>query len=104
MSADSIRAAEIYAQAAKTAAMAPQTDGVSETAKPDFSQMLKTAMETTAASLQTGEAAAASVATGNASLVDVVTAVSAAEVSLEAAIAVRNRIIEAYQEILRMPI
>jgi len=104
MSADSIRAAEVYAQVAKTAAMAPQTDSADAAAKPDFSHMVKTALETTAASLQSGEAAAASVATGNASLVDVVTAVSAAEVSLEAAIAVRNRIIEAYQEILRMPI
>lgn len=104
MSADSIRATEIYAQVAKAAAMAPQTEGADSAAKPDFSQMVKTALETTAASLEAGEAAASSVATGNASLVDVVTAVSAAEVSLEAAIAVRNRIIEAYQEILRMPI
>ena len=104
MSVDSIHAAEIYAQVAKAAGVAPQTESVGETARPDFSQLVKTALETTAASLEAGDAAAASVATGNASLVDVVTAVSAAEVSLEAAIAVRNRIIEAYQEILRMPI
>ena len=104
MSADSIKAAEIYAQVAKAAANAPQTSEAGDAAKPDFSQMLKSALEATTASLETGEAAAASVASGDASLVDVVTAVSAAEVSLETAIAVRNRIIESYQEILRMPI
>ena len=104
MSADSIRAAEIYAQVAKAAENAPKANEAGDVAKPDFSQMLQSALETTTASLETGEAAAASVAAGNASLVDVVTAVSAAEVSLETAIAVRNRIIESYQEILRMPI
>ena len=69
-----------------------------------FSELVKTALAETQSSLEAGEAAAAAVANGEASLVDVVTAVSAAEVSLEAAIAVRNRVIEAYQDILRMPI
>ena len=65
---------------------------------------VQSALGDTAGALQASEAAAAGVAAGEASLVDVVTAVSAAEVSLEAAIAVRNRVIEAYQEIMRMPI
>jgi len=104
MSADSIHAAQIYAQVAQANAGAPRIEGAHEAARPNFAGMVKAAVETTASSLQAGEAAAASVAAGEASLVDVVTAVSAAEVSLEAAIAVRNRVIEAYQEILRMPI
>ena len=54
--------------------------------------------------VKAGESAAMHVAAGDASLVDVVTAISAAEVALETAIAVRNRVIEAYQEIMRMPI
>jgi len=37
-------------------------------------------------------------------VVDVVTAVTNAEVTLETAIAVRDRIIQAYQSIIRMPI
>ena len=104
MSADALRAAEIYAQVARAAADAPRTDGVAETARPNFAEMVKTAVESTASTIKAGEAAATTVAAGEASLVDVVTAVSAAEVSLEAAIAVRNRVIEAYQEIMRMPI
>ena len=38
------------------------------------------------------------------SMVDVVTAVTNAEVALETAIAVRDRVIAAYQQIIRMPI
>lgn len=104
MSIDSLRAAEIYAEIARVGAGAPRADGVEEAVKPNFAEMVQTAVSSTQESLKSGEAAAASVAAGEADLVDVVTAVSAAEVSLEAAIAVRNRVIEAYQEILRMPI
>ena len=104
MSIDSIRAAQIYADIAKVGANAPRTENAAEAAKPNFAEMVKTAVSTTQESLKAGESAAASVAAGEADLVDVVTAVSAAEVSLEAAIAVRNRVIEAYQQILRMPI
>jgi flagellar hook-basal body complex protein FliE len=43
-------------------------------------------------------------ATGQAEMIDVVTAVAAAEVQLETVIAVRDQVIRAYQEILRMPI
>ena len=35
---------------------------------------------------------------------DVVTAVAAAEVQLESVVAVRDQVIRAYQEILRMPV
>ncbi|MCA8889851.1 MAG: flagellar hook-basal body complex protein FliE, partial [Parvularculaceae bacterium] len=100
MSVTALQAAQAYAQAAKSAGeLTPGADA----AAPNFAEMVKSAVSQTAQSLQTGEAAAAQVAAGDASLVDVVTAISAAEVSLETAIAVRNRVIEAYQEIMRMP-
>ena len=41
---------------------------------------------------------------GQGSLIDVVTAVSSAEAQLETVIAVRDQVISAYQEIMRMPI
>lgn len=103
MAIDSIRAAQAYAQAAKAAASGGGEASAS-VEKPDFGALVKTAIADTSASIGAGEAAAASVASGEASLVDVVTAISAAEVSLETALAVRNRVIEAYQEIMRMPI
>lgn len=100
MSIDAIHAAQAYAEAAKTAA----PGGADETAKPDFGALVKAAIGETASALDAGEAAAAKVAVGEGSLVDVVTAISAAEASLETALAIRNRVIEAYQEIMRMPI
>lgn len=104
MSMDAIRAAQAYAQVAKAGAEAPRTEQFTEVRAPNFAEMVKEAVATTSEGLKAGETAAAQVAAGDASLVDVVTAVSAAEVTLETAIAVRNRVIEAYQEILRMPI
>lgn len=102
MTVDALRAAQAYADIARAAA--PTSDAAGASGKSAFGDLLAAAVQETTASIKAGEAAAASVATGEASLVDVVTAISAAEVSLEAAIAVRNRVIEAYQEIMRMPI
>lgn len=58
------------------------------------------AVETVRASEQTSAAAVV----GQADLTDVVTAVSNAEMTLQTVVAVRDRVITAYQEILRMPI
>ena len=41
---------------------------------------------------------------GDASMQDVVQATIAAELAVESAVSVRNKIIESYQEIMRMPI
>lgn len=103
MSMDAIRAAQAYAQAARTAASAT-TEAAGEASKPNFGELVKNAVAETASALNAGEAAAGQVAAGEANLVDVVTAISAAEASLETALAIRNRVIEAYQEIMRMPI
>lgn len=99
MSIDALRAAQAYAAAANAAPAKGAPDP-----STSFGVLLNSAIAETASSLQAGEAAAAQVAAGDANLVDVVTAISAAEVSLETALAVRNRMIEAYQEIMRMPI
>jgi flagellar hook-basal body complex protein FliE len=104
MSIEGLRAAQAYADVARLAANAPRTEAAEDIAKPDFSRLLTSALSETAGALRAGEAAASEVAAGEASLVDVVTAISAAEVALETAIAVRNRVIDAYQEIMRMPI
>ena len=41
---------------------------------------------------------------GKANVVDVVTAVSQTEIAVEGMVAVRDRVISAYEEIMRMPI
>ena len=53
---------------------------------------------------RTAEMKANSAVQGKGDLVDVVTAVQAAEVSLETVVAIRDKVIAAYQEIMRMPI
>jgi flagellar hook-basal body complex protein FliE len=44
------------------------------------------------------------VANGKANIVDVVTAVSETEVAIDAVVAVRDRVIQAYEDIMKMPI
>lgn len=54
--------------------------------------------------MKKGEAVSAKAAVGKADLTEVVTAVTNAEVTLQTVTAVRDRVVNAYQEILRMPI
>lgn len=75
-----------------------------EQAGPGFSEMLqqlaKDAVETT----RGAETASLQAVEGKADLQQVVNAVTAAELTVQTVTAVRDRVIAAYQEILRMPI
>jgi flagellar hook-basal body complex protein FliE len=53
---------------------------------------------------RSADAAATAALTGQGSVTDVVLAVSRAELALQTAVAVRDRVVGAYQEIMRMPI
>ncbi len=50
------------------------------------------------------EAQTRAAANGKSNMVDVVTAVSETEVAIDAVVAVRDKVINAYEEIMRMPI
>jgi flagellar hook-basal body complex protein FliE len=65
---------------------------------------VRTGLDSARADLRAGEAKAVEALSGRASLQDVVEAVTAAELSLQKMTAVRDRVISAYQEIMRMPI
>ena len=54
--------------------------------------------------MRQGETMAAKQITGQADIVDVVNAVNAAEMSLDTVVAVRDKVIQAYQSIMNMPI
>ena len=83
----------------------PVVDGsMAGSANVDFGGLVTQALETTQGTLQQSEQMTAASVTGNADLVDVATAVSAAELTLETVVAVRDQVVRAYQEILRMPI
>ena len=70
----------------------------------DFGAMVENAARGFVDSQKTGEQAALEAVKGNADLTDVVTAVNAAEISLQTVVAVRDKVVEAYQEVMRMPI
>ncbi len=70
----------------------------------DFADALREATENAIDVLHKGEAESFRAAAGQADITEVVTAVSQAEITLQTMVAVRDRVIQAYQEILRMPI
>jgi flagellar hook-basal body complex protein FliE len=96
-------AAKAYAAAAQTPT-AVKMPGAAEGQGPDFGAMLKGVMNDTMHATKTAEKQIAAGAQGKAEMVDVVTAISSAETSLETVMAVRDQVIAAYQEIMRMPI
>jgi len=70
----------------------------------DFGELLKNVMSDALQSSKHAEHQMAAQVAGKAELIDVVTAISSAEASLETVMAVRDQVISAYQEIMRMPI
>jgi flagellar hook-basal body complex protein FliE len=70
----------------------------------DFGSILAQASQSAMQSLKAGEQASLRALAGKADVGQVVQAISAAETTLQATIAVRDRVVQAYQEIIRMPI
>ncbi len=56
------------------------------------------------ATMQAGENMAIAGMTGKADAASVVEALAASELAIQTAVSVRDRVVEAYQEILRMPV
>ncbi len=96
-----LAAAKAYAATQSSAAAAPVAGAAGGSS---FADMLKGVVQQTVDSSRNAEAQMAAQVQGKAELVDVVTAVAAAEASLETVMAVRDQVIAAYQEIMRMPI
>lgn len=74
------------------------------TAGGGFEGLLKAELQQSVGVLQRGEQTSIAGVTGSASIQEVVEAVTAAELTLQKVTAVRDRVITAYQEIMRMPI
>jgi flagellar hook-basal body complex protein FliE len=99
-----LSAAKAYAAAQKTAGLESGAGAAGTSGVGGFGQILKSAMSEVVHSSRNAETQMANQVQGKAELVDVVTAISAAETSLETVMAVRDQVISAYQEIMRMPI
>jgi flagellar hook-basal body complex protein FliE len=98
-------AANAYASLARIAdASGGLGKAVGETNGPSFGALLKDAVGSVLEAGKVSDAQQRAMVAGKANLVDVVTAVSETEVAVEALVSVRDRMIQAYEEIMRMPI
>ena len=103
MAVDAGNAVRAYDQVLRNTS-APGLDARDAPDGPSFGDVLKEATESLSGRLQETEVQSLKAASGNASLDDVVVAVTQAEITLSTVVAVRDRVIQAYQEIVRMPI
>ncbi|MGI9412870.1 MAG: flagellar hook-basal body complex protein FliE [Hyphomicrobiales bacterium] len=98
-------AANAYAAAAKAVSGAASATPVKATPQDTgFGDALKEAMNSVMQVGQKADQAAMAQATGKADIVDVVTAVAETELAVQTLVSVRDRVISAYQEVMRMPI
>jgi flagellar hook-basal body complex protein FliE len=102
-----VAAANAYAALAR---MAEQTSSLgrsaaaSESSAPNFSAVLKDVISAVSDAAQKSDAQAHAVATGKSNMVDVVTAVAETETAVQTLVSVRDKVIAAYEDILKMPI
>lgn len=91
-------AAQAYARAR------PATTPTPAQASPSLEAGFSRVAETFAQTVQRGEETAKAAMTGRADAHALVEALAASELAVETAVTVRDRVVEAYQEILRMPV
>jgi flagellar hook-basal body complex protein FliE len=70
----------------------------------NFGSVLKDVMESVTAAGRKSDTQAQAVAAGKANMIDVVTAVAESETAIQALVSVRDKVIAAYEDILKMPI
>lgn len=109
MSIGSLDAISAYGRNPITALspLSRSTDAVGSSAgagASGFGAMIGNMVTDTAGNLRTAEKASAQQVAGKGNLIDVVTAIGAAETALDTMVAVRDRVVNAYGEIMRMQI
>jgi len=107
MAVNFVAANAAYQAAARVGAGAPETAALGAAAEgtgASFSDALASAVKDAIGTMRAGEVAAAQGAAGQGDVVQVVNAVTAAELTLETVVAIRDRVISAYQDIMKMPI
>lgn len=72
--------------------------------KGGFGGMVESMITEAAGSMRSAEAASAKQVAGKGDLIDVVTAIGAAEMALDTVVAVRDKVVGAYSDIMRMQI
>ena len=98
-------AAAAYSAAAQMGAT-PAASAITPANVPggNFSDFLSGALKDSINTMRQGEHAASQQVQGKANLVEVVQSVNAAEITLDTVVAVRDKVVQAYQSIMNMPI
>jgi flagellar hook-basal body complex protein FliE len=98
-------AAQAYASLARLTDPAGLGKGGTDAASgPGFAALLKDAIGAVNQAGQKADMQAQAMAAGKTNIVDVVTAVAESEVAIDAVVAVRDKVIQAYEDIMKMPI
>jgi flagellar hook-basal body complex protein FliE len=96
-------AANAYANLAKIMEQSGAGKGA-EIGGPSFSALLKDAIGNVVEAGKKSDAQTVAMASGKANVMDVVTAVAETDVAVSTLVSVRDRVIQAYEDIMRMPI
>ena len=96
-------AANAYANLARILESGSSGKGGDSTG-PSFAALLKDAVGSVAEVGRKADAQTVSMAQGKANVMDVVTAVAETDVAVSTLVSVRDRVIQAYEDIMRMPI
>ena len=83
---------------------APGLEARDEVQDAGFAKALDGVMHDVVGTINEGEQQSLAAAVGQADINEVITAVSKAEITLQTVVAIRDRVIQAYQDIMRMPI
>lgn len=101
---DTNLAAKAYGNSLNIGTKAPVAKTPGDDGGVSFSDFLKNSLENTVDKIREGERMSARAVTGEADVTDVVQAVTQAELALQTVVALRDRLVSAYQDIMRMPI
>lgn len=92
------------ARALQAANAYASTDRGEHGGTPGFGEALQQALNGTVQAGHEADAQATTALTGGGNITEVVTAIAKAELALQTTMAVRDRVVQAYQDIMRMPI
>jgi flagellar hook-basal body complex protein FliE len=99
-------AANAYAALSRMAEQTAKLGTAADTPNPDtsFGSVLKNVVDAVTEAAQKSDTQAQAVATGKANMIDVVTAVAETETTFQTLVSVRDKVIAAYEDVLKMPI
>jgi len=102
MAVTPLAATRAYSSIARLAGLGGASSA--EAVRPSFGDMVGSGLRSLVDAGRKADSASQNFLVGKADVVDVVTAVADVEVAFDSLVAIRDRVISAYEEIMRMPI